>query len=425
MKKRLISALLCGVLTFTGLVGCSSSNNGGKTGDTAKEDVTLSFMTNLVGVPSEELEKVCKDFTDETGIKIEYSAPGSNYEELMKTKMAANDLPDLWTTHGWSVARYSEYLKPLTDQSWVKDIKPAIKPMITNEKNDIFVLPINMDIAGIVYNVEVLEKSGVKVDDIKTWADFEVALGKIKAAGFTPIHMGGKDNWTIGQFFDWVAPSFYVTNDAKNYKKQLLDGTFDWNLWGDVAGLFDKWNKAGYFNLDSLTSDYLTDIKSFADGKVAFEFYGNYAITEALKVNPNAKLGMMPIPSNSKDDEPSLIAGERIAVGMNKNTKNEEAALKFINYLAKPEVAGKLASVDGMPSGLTNVTADTGAVQQYYDKYANVETFPYFDRVYLPSGMWDDMCITGADILAGKPTAVQDSIKHMEQSFKDKFSQKR
>ncbi|MDZ5034360.1 extracellular solute-binding protein, partial [Clostridium perfringens] len=208
------------------------------------------------------------------------------------------------------------------DQSWVKDIKPAIKPMSTNEKNDIFVLPVNMDIAGIVYNVEVLEKSGVKVDDIKTWADFEVALGKIKATGFTPIHMGGKDNWTIGQFFDWVAPSFYVTNDAKNYKKQLLDGTFDWNLWGDVAGLFDKWNKAGYFNLDSLTSDYLTDIKSFADGKVAFEFYGNYAITEALKVNPNAKLGMMPIPSNSKDDEPSLIAGERIAVGMNKNTKN-------------------------------------------------------------------------------------------------------
>ena len=39
---------------------------------------------------------------------------------MMKTKMAANDLPDLWTTHGWSVNRYSEYLRPLNDREWAK-----------------------------------------------------------------------------------------------------------------------------------------------------------------------------------------------------------------------------------------------------------------------------------------------------------------
>ncbi len=425
MKRRLLSILMCGLLTITTVAGCASSNDSGDKGnDSAKsEDITLTFMTNLVGVPAEALEEVSNNFTEETGINVEFSAPGSNYEELMKTKMAANDLPDIWTTHGWSVARYSEYLRPLTDQEWVKDIKPAIKPMITDDNGDVFVLPVNMDIAGIVYNVDVLEKSGVNVDELKTWSDFEVALQKIKDAGFTPIHMGGKDSWTIGQFFDWVAPSFYITDDSKNYREELLDGTFDWNLWGEIATMFEKWNKAGYFNVDSLTSDYLTDIKSLAEGKVAFEFYGNSAITEALGVNPDAKLGMMPIPSNSEADEPSLIAGERIAIGMNKDSKNEEAALQFINYLAREEVVSLLASKDGMPTGLTYATADTGVVQPYYDKYADVETFPYFDRVYLPSGMWDDMCITGADILSNKETAVKDAIKHMEQSFKDKFNQ--
>ena len=51
------------------------------------------------------------------------------YEHAMKTKMAANDLPDLFSTHGWSVARYSEYLTPLNDQPWFSKINPTIKPV--------------------------------------------------------------------------------------------------------------------------------------------------------------------------------------------------------------------------------------------------------------------------------------------------------
>ena len=106
MKRRLLSILMCGLLTITTVAGCASSNDSGDKGnDSAKsEDITLTFMTNLVGVPAEALEEVSNNFTEETGINVEFSAPGSNYEELMKTKMAANDFPDIWTTNGWSVA---------------------------------------------------------------------------------------------------------------------------------------------------------------------------------------------------------------------------------------------------------------------------------------------------------------------------------
>ena len=420
MNKKLMSIMTCTMLTFSMLTGCSSTDNGD---GSKKEDITLSFMTNKVGEPSDALKQVCEDFTNETGIKVEFSAPGNNYEELMKTKMAANDLPDLWTTHGWSVARYSEYLRPLNDQPWFKDVSQSIKPVITAENNDIYALPVNMDIAGILYNVDVLEKAQVNVDDIKTWDDFEKALEKIKQAGFTPIHIGGKDSWTIGQFFDWVAPSFYVTNENKNYRKELKDGSFDWKLWSEVAGLFEKWNNAGYFNVDSLTSDYNTAAKLLGEGKVAFEFYGNNTMTDALTYNKDAKLGFMPIPAKDASDEPTLIAGEDIAIGVNKNSKNEEAALELLNYFAKPEVLTKLSTVSSMPSGINGIESDTGMAKEYYAKYKDVKTMPYFDRAFLPNGMWDDMCIGGASILAKEKDAVQKSINQMEQSYKDKINQ--
>ncbi len=439
-RKRLLSIVCASIMAFSLLAGCSSAppedtsapkpeqtgkpnDIGADNNNTATSNVTLTFMSNLVGAADEVLEGAIKEFTKETGIQVEYSAPGANYEELLKTKMATKDLPDLWTTHGWSVGRYSEYLRPLNDQEFAANVVDAIKPMITDKEGKIYVLPVDVDIAGIVYNVDVLEKSGVNVDDIKTWADFESACEKIKAAGFIPIHIGGKDNWPIGQYFDWVAPSFYVTNESKNYREEFKDGTFDWQLWTEICTMLEKWNSADYINTDSLTSDYITASKSLGEGKIGFEFYGNYVIFEALNSSPDAKLGMMPIPAKDSSDTPTLIAGERLAIGVWNETPHEEEALQLLNYLASPEVCAKLATASSNPAGLKGVTSDTGVIQQYYEKYANVRTFPYFDREYLPTGIWDDLCVTGARILAKENNAVSESVKQMEQSYKDKFSQ--
>lgn len=395
-----------------------------KTEDTKTENkkpVKLTFMTNVVGEQASALEQVVKDFEGASGYEVEFSAPGKSYEELMKTKMSSKELPDVFTTHGWSVARYSEYLEPVNNMSFAKDIKDQIKPIITDKDGNMFVLPMDVDVAGIVYNVSVLEAAGVNVDDLTTWAKFEEACEKIKAVDKNPIHMGGKDNWTIGQFFDWAAPSFYVTDDANNQREALKSGIFDTATWEAVGGLMDKWTKAGYFNKDVLTADYNSDMKALAEGKSAFCFYGNSSMIDVQKLNPDAKLGMMPIPSNSDADEPSLIAGERIAVGMWKDSPNKAAATELLEYLAKPEVMSVIATASGNPAGLNGVESNIGEIAQYYDKYTDIETFAYFDREYLPSGMWDVMCATGADILAGKSNAVTSAAKVMEQNFNDKF----
>jgi len=73
-----------------------------------------------------------------------------------------------------------------------------------------------------------------------------------------------------------------------------------------------------------------------------------------------------------------------------------------------------------MPAGFIGVDVDTGNVAQDYAKYVNVRTFPYFDRVYLPGGMWDDFCNTGIGILNGSMSN-DDVVGIMEASYKEKM----
>lgn len=432
LKKLLALGLALGMMLSLAACGSNGTSESAETGAAENEaveetgdakDVTITFATNVVGTKAEALEAACKAFEEETGYVVDFQAPGDSYEELMKTKMSANELPDVFTTHGWSIARYSDYLMPVNDLEFAADIDDQIKSVITDAEGNMFVLPIDIDVAGIVYNVDALETAGVNPDDIKTWADFGAACEKIKAAGITPVHIGGKDTWTIGQFFDWAAPSYYVTDEADNHAAELKAGTFDTETWEEVAGLLDSWVKAGYLNTDVLTSDYNADMEALANGTTAFCFYGNSSVVDAKNVNPDANIGMMPIPAASEADEPSLIAGEDVAVGVWKDSEVKNEAVELLNYLARPEVAKTIAEAAGCKAGLTTVTAEIGEIGTYLEKYADVATYPYFDREYLPSGMWDIMCSTGADILAQKDGAVANAAKVMEQNFNDKFVQ--
>ena len=265
--KRMLCFVLSTVLTLTSMAGCSqkpadsnskptasSAQAAVSNGESAKSTgVTITLAHNMNGAASDAVTAVCKQFTKETGINVEVQAPGGSYEETLKTRMAANSLPDVFTTHGWSVRRYDEYLKPLNDQPFISRIKSSIKSQITDKSGNIVTLPVDIQQNGIVYNKDVIKKSGVDVNSIKTWEDFTAAMKKVKAAGFTPLEVGGKDNWTIGVIIDFMAPGYYTSNDKNNYRSQLSAGNFDWNKWSTLCNTFYDWGKKGYVNKDALT----------------------------------------------------------------------------------------------------------------------------------------------------------------------------
>lgn len=439
MKKKILTILLALAMMLT---ACSqnpettkSSSSAGDS-DTASDDdgnaaadtgIVLEMTGSQPGAIAEVTQKILDNFTKETGIKVEYSTP-ANYEDVMRTRMASNDLPDIFDTHGWSVMRYSEYMRPLNDQSFVSEIVPAIAPMVTAENSDVFVLPVNTFLRGVLFNRTVLEDNGINYLDIKTWDDFNDACATIKASGVYPITVGGKDPWTLGDLFNMTAASFYTNDDlpdAAENQKAFKDGTFDWNKWKELCDMVDYWTQQGYFNVDVLTADYASSCAQMGKNEAAFCFYGGITVLEILSANPDANIGMMTVPAKTAAQKPSLVCGELVAYGVWKDTKQEDAALQLINYLAKPENMTAMATALTSPAALQDIPSDTGPLQEYYDDAINNNTFtvPFFDRIYLPSGMYDDLCITGASIVAKQNNAVADAVKQMKSSYEDKMAE--
>jgi raffinose/stachyose/melibiose transport system substrate-binding protein len=399
MKKRYLGILIS-VLLVIGLCTVSAA------------PVTLTISTNVVGQQAKVLQDIAEKFQKANpGIKVDFSALGGEYEKAMKVKMASNDLPDVFSTHGWAIARYGKYLLDLRKEPWVKRISPAMKPLITDDKGKVYVLPMDEDLGNFTYSVDVFEKYGVEVPT--TMDEFMAACEQIKTKSngtVTPVHIGAADQWPLGQYYDMFGVSVFLS-PKKNDAQALLNGTADWKKYTILSVKLLEMQKKGYLNIDVVTAKYADTAKAFADGKAAITFQGAYIIDEAKKINPNFHGGIMPVPAVVAGDAPNFSGGERTTWGIWKDSKNIAAAKRFLNFSARPEHVEAVAESNSMPAGLSGVKVNLGDLTPFYEKYSNIRIFPYFDRVYLPGGMWDVMCLTGQELLAGTMTPSQVSDK--------------
>lgn len=378
------------------------------TATTPPQPITLSVWTNRVGTQAQLLEDLARKFEQENpGIKIDFSAPGAEYEHLMKLKMAAKDMPDVFSTHGWAKIRYGEFLLDLRDQPWAANLDKAIQPAVVDDAGKVYVLPMDQEKTGPVYNVDILKEYEVEVP--MTWGQLLAACETIttKSAGkVTCVHMGGADAWPVGQYYDFFSTSLAIS-PATNDAQALLDGTYDWTKYITLSQNLLTLNEKGYLNKDALTAKYLDSANALAEGKVAFGFYGPFLCEEALKTNPDLNCGLMPIPALVEGDTPTFAGGELTTWGIWKDSKNIDAAKELIDFYARPENIAAVANSNRVPAGLTGVQVDAGYLTQYYTEYADLRTFTYFDRIYLPNGMWDVLCTAGQDVLAGGATPEQ------------------
>ncbi len=428
MKKTVLSSMVLLLVIVSFLAGCSSRQGGNATEQTASptpkptasannsssggEKVRLTVYSTTNDKPVQEVYKqIASDFTKENpNIEVDLQFPGSEYENILKVKMAANDLPDVFDTHGWAIIRYGKYLADLRDQPWASELTDTIKNVITDKDGKVYCLVMSEAKDGLTYNVDLLKQ--YNIEPPKTFEELMAAAEKIKKesnGAVSPFYFSGIDDWMIGQFFDYFATSLLIS-PKQNEANTLLDNTFDWKKWTPLPEKFKEMMDKGYINKDVLTAKYSDLPQRFAQGKVAFTLLGPSFADEVHKINPNVKIGFMPVPAWAKGDGPNFSGGERYTMGAWKDGKHLEESKKLIAFFAKKENMAKIANVTKLPPGLKGVTAQHD-FSQYYEKYADIRVFPYFDRVYLPNGMWDVMCKTGTSLIAGQVTPEQYSEK--------------
>lgn len=425
--KKLTSMIVLSALSLSLVVaGCSqrpetaspkattasATESPKSTAKTTGEKKRVTLYSSTADKPVQEVYKqIASDFIKENPeADVDLQFPGTEYENMMKIKMAANDLPDIFDTHGWAIIRYGKYLADLKDQPWVPQMTDTIKDVVTDKGGKVHALVLSEAKDGLTYNADLLKK--YSIEPPKTFDELMAAAEKLKTESkgeVTPFYFSGIDDWMIGQFFDYFATSLLIS-PKQNEGQNLLDNKMDWNKWNVLPDKFLEMSKKGYINKDVLTAKYSDLPQLFSQGKVAFTLLGPSFADEVHKIKADLKIGFMPVPSMVAGDEPNFSGGERLTMGAWKDSKNLELSKKLIAFYAKPDNMAKFANVTKLPPGLKGVTAKH-EFTEYYDKYASIRVFPYFDRVYLPNGMWDVLTKTGTSLLADKVTSQQFSDK--------------
>lgn len=417
MKKVKTMAIgICCALAMTSVGACGSSSGGGTK--------TIEFMTMQASGTQQfkAIEKIAKKFEAKNkDITIKLDPGTSNNENDIKVRLAGHNPPDIWNTHGWSRDRYSKFLEPLQNRSWAKRMKPLGDDVFKTSDGKFYALPADIQVSGIMYNETALEKAGVDPKGITSWDEFDQACQKLKDAGITPIISSGKDTGLSANLTDYMLPGMYKDSDLKDLK----NGKFDTKVYQQLAEKVASWTNNGFFNEDYVSATQDDISRLMASDKAAFFFYSNQNSELIRNYNHDVKLGMMPVPSLV--GKPYFSTGEdTLTFGVSKTSKNKDAALKFIDFMAEPENMQGLVDVSLNDSALTGVNSALGQFQPTYDywvKEQKTPRVPFFDRKYLPNGMFNTLGKSTDGIITKQltPQAASDQVKS---SFNSLYGQK-
>lgn len=377
----------------------SASNEDGKSspegasnedGKSSLEGASIEFAygTNSTEPVSDILESLAKQFEEETGVKVAMTKyPSDDYENVMKTRMASNELPDIFETHGWSRLRYSEYLYPVNDEPWYKDETELAKGILTGEGDTAYALMISASALGIACNKTAAAQADVDVDKIETMDDYKEACKKLIDQGIVPMVNHG----SAGDFTH-VAGIFTSYPDALSCDGDVqLNGTWDWESFRAELDYFSELIDMGAYWEDRSTMGSTEDNERLANGKSVFYFANSAAyISSVAALNPDNEYAIIPFPAIKEGAKRYVGGGESIAFGIYKDTKQLEACRAFLQFLA--DHSGELVEAAGGIPALTTAkveeTPQTKVVTTLLKDYPDAVYLNMWDREYMPSGMW-------------------------------------
>lgn len=444
MKKKLVSLLLTAVMVMS-LAACGSSAPAEAPAEEkapaaeaeaeapAEEEAPASDIagsTLEIAVTYNEkdmavFQPVVDAFTAETGVTVNIAAYGDDYEATMKTRMASNELPDVFQTHGWSILRYKEYLMDVTDQPWVADYDESALGVIQDSEGKIYVLMISELINATLVNLDVTDAAGVDPYSIHTWDDFLAACEKVKAAGYTPygsaIGAGGMAN---------IAGTFttYAGATAEDGAAQL-DGTWDWASYRST--IMEFWKQMvdnGYLYEDCLTMEGTAQNDRFAANQAAFLCGNDPGVFNAcLQLNPEGRYAFLPTFASEADGSEHVGIGEGDTFGIWKDTENEAAAKAFLEFMARPENVKVINDSTGKISCLKSSMAidesfGLKVFNEMKEKCADCNIFyqNLWDRQWMPSGMWGIFGNAGSMVVEDTSAeALDETCEYLRENYVD------
>jgi multiple sugar transport system substrate-binding protein len=326
MRSRL-TVTLAALLTVA-LAGCTQ---GGKPADSGKSGGTVELTMLTFETPN-----LPASLWDAAIARVEQKVPGVKIRKLVtpnvdrttyaKQLASSGQLPDIMIAVNPQGFAEGGQLAEFTQD----DLKDFADPTSGAIKGKIYQLPTNAQPQSLLYyNKDDFAKAKIAAPP-KTWAGFLADCAKLKAAGITPIAVGGGGQDTFASMYTWVGTvgtDVYLTDP--NFSKEITSGakTFDDPLFLKATDKVAQLAKLGYLDKQGTSRSYADHEKAFRAGSAAMYPMGSWFATSADNDKPKFGVGVFAWPSDDgKAVVPNLTGG---GLSVSAKAKNVDLAKKF------------------------------------------------------------------------------------------------
>ncbi|MBR0829919.1 extracellular solute-binding protein [Bradyrhizobium manausense] len=362
------------------------------------------------------------------GVKIEMQfLENEAYKAKLPTILQSKDRPNIiysWAGGVLKAQIEAGVLDDITDQikGYSDTITPAALAAFARDGRN-YGLPIALSQVGFVYNKELMAKANVDPAAIKTWDDLLAAVKALKAAGVTPIVVGGADKWPLHFYWTHLAvriggkPAFDAALRGEN-------GGFAGETFQKSGELFKQLVDLQPFQNGFLGFKNPQAVGYFGDGKAAMTLAISsvYNLQRALAADKvglsEDKIGWFdfPVVAGGKGAPTDTLGG---ITGWLVTKGSPKEAVDFLKYFISKDVQTRLASgnfivpvVKGAEAGLNNAfmkrIADNLSKSNYHQNFYDQSLGPSVGRVV------NDV---SAEI-AGGSMSPQDAAKAIEAAWK-------
>ncbi|SOE85979.1 carbohydrate ABC transporter substrate-binding protein, CUT1 family [Burkholderia sp. YR290] len=341
-------------------------------------------------------------------------------EEAYKVQLPGwliSQAPDVVKWHEGERMRYYAQRGLLEDISadwqkngWNTSFASLKDPSSFNGKQ--YALPTDYFSWGLFYRRDLFEKAGIKGEP-KTWEEFLDACKKLKAAGITPIAVGGRDSWTLAAWFDYID----LRLNGYAFHMQLMDGKVPYTD-PRVKKVYEAWkvlldNKYFIDNALSYTLDSAQPL--LIQGQAAMMLMGTFisgGLPDALK----SKVGYFQFPvMDSK--LPVAEDGSADCLNIPSRAKNKADARRFLAFIAKPDVDGNLAKAFGsLPANNQATVPDDPYAKKGFEILSNTKggIAQFYDRD-MTKEMADEG-MKGMQRFVSDPSTLDQVLAHLEET---------
>lgn len=299
-------------------------------------------------------EEVAREFEAKTpGVKVEMQyLENEAYKAKAPTLLQSRDRPHI--IYSWA----GGVLKSQVEAGVLEDIAPAMqgyKDNLSQSAVDAFTIdgkiygvPYGVSQVGFMANKDLLAKAGVDAGKITSYDDFLDAVKKLKAAGITPLAVGGGDKWPVHFYWTHLA----VRLGGKAAMQAALkgqDGGFEGETFQKSGELFKQLVDLQPYQNGFLGFKSQQAIGHFGDGKAAMllaisSFYHTQKVFAVDKTGvPDDKLAWINFPTvpggkGLPSDTLGGINGWLVTKGAPKE------AVAFLKYFVSAEPQKRLAA---------------------------------------------------------------------------------